>query len=57
MSEWNLINALNFDCSCEMSKISKQMKNKSCRNNINKKCECKKIKKCECKCEKNKKWE
>ena len=56
MNEWNLINTLNSDCSCEMSKVSEQTENRSHRSSINKECKCEKIKECECKHEKNKKW-
>ena len=38
-----------------MSKVSKQTKNKSHKNNVNKEYEHKKIRKHECECEKNKK--
>ena len=55
MNEWNLINALNFNHNHEMSKVSKQTENKSCRSNVNKKHKCKKIKEHECEHEKNKK--
>ena len=57
MSEWNLINTLNFDCSYEMSEINEQTKNRSCKSSVNKKCECEKIRECECEHEKNRKWE
>ena len=55
MNEWNLINTSDFDHNHEINKVSKQMKNKSCKNNVNKKHECEKIKEHECEHEKNKK--
>ena len=38
-----------------MSKISEQIKNKSCRSSVNRKHEHEKVRKCECEHEKNKK--
>ena len=55
MNEWNLINTLNSDCSCEMSKVSEQTENRSYKSSVNKEHECEKIKKHEHECEKNKK--
>ena len=39
-----------------MSKVNKQIENKSYKSNVNKNYKCEKIKECKYKCEKNKKW-